>query len=126
LQKISVDSDSFSDQAFSIINKMTALQKEEINQLPKLVYYNIRGLGQPIRNLLYYFNIQFEDVRLERDLLDQSEQLESTFNSGLPKFQDDEITISDCVAIPIHLCQKFNHQELIGYTPRTKVKDFLF
>lgn len=87
---------------------------------PKLFYYKIRGLGQPIRHLLYHMKVDFTDVKLERDTSDGSE-LESTFNSGLPKFQDEQITISDCVAIPIYLCQKYNHQGLIGYTPQTRV-----
>lgn len=53
---------------------------------PKLVYYKIRGLGQPIRHLLYFIGVDFHDTKLERDESENTEQLESTFNSGLPKF----------------------------------------
>lgn len=37
---------------------------EKENSPPKLVYYKIRGLGQPIRHLLYYMDIKFEDTKL--------------------------------------------------------------
>jgi hypothetical protein len=33
----------------------------------KLYYFNIRGLAEPIRYLLKYGKIDFEDVRVERD-----------------------------------------------------------
>ncbi|XP_025408612.1 glutathione S-transferase-like isoform X2 [Sipha flava] len=31
----------------------------------KLTYFNVTGLGEPIRFLLSYLNIDFEDVRFE-------------------------------------------------------------
>lgn len=33
----------------------------------KLTYFNFTGLGEPIRFLLSYLNIDFEDVRFERE-----------------------------------------------------------
>lgn len=33
----------------------------------KLTYFNLTGLAEPIRFLLSYLNIDFEDVRFERD-----------------------------------------------------------
>jgi hypothetical protein len=33
----------------------------------KLYYFNIRGLAEPIRYLLKYGEIEFEDVRIERE-----------------------------------------------------------
>lgn len=34
---------------------------------PKLTYFNIKGLAEPIRLLLKYGDIEFEDVRIEKD-----------------------------------------------------------
>lgn len=31
----------------------------------KVTYFNITGLGEPIRFLLSYLNVDFEDVRIE-------------------------------------------------------------
>ena len=45
------------------------------SMLPKLVYYKIRGLCQPIRHLLYFIQVDFEDKKIERDISDTSEQL---------------------------------------------------
>ena len=33
----------------------------------KLTYFNIKGLAEPIRLLLKYGDIEFEDVRIEKD-----------------------------------------------------------
>lgn len=33
----------------------------------KLTYFNIRGLGEPIRWLFAYGGIEYEDNRIERD-----------------------------------------------------------
>lgn len=33
----------------------------------KLTYFNIQGLAEPIRMLLSYGGIEFEDVRVEKD-----------------------------------------------------------
>lgn len=32
----------------------------------KLLYLNLRGFGEPIRLLLHYKNVEFEDVRFDR------------------------------------------------------------
>ena len=39
---------------------------------PKFFYYKIRGLGQPIRHLLYHMKVNFIDVKVERDTSDGS------------------------------------------------------
>jgi glutathione S-transferase len=33
----------------------------------KLTYFNLKAMAEPIRFLLSYGNIEFEDVRIERD-----------------------------------------------------------
>lgn len=103
---------------------------------PILTYYYIRGLCQPIRNLLYYLQVPFEDRRLDRNSIDtlQLDKLESTFNSGLPSFQDKEsgldgsVSISDSIAIAIYICKRYNSMGLLGENiqKRAKVNEVLF
>lgn len=33
----------------------------------KLIYFNLRVLGEPIRFMLNYLGVPFEDVRIDRD-----------------------------------------------------------
>lgn len=37
------------------------------SQIPTLIYYKIRGIAQPIRNLLYYLKVEFNDYKLEKN-----------------------------------------------------------
>jgi hypothetical protein len=39
---------------------MTKIESEKIIYLPLLYYPEIRGIAQPIRNLFYYLNINFQ------------------------------------------------------------------
>jgi len=45
----------------------------------KLTYFNLKGLGEPIRFLRKYGNIEFEDVRIEPE--------------DWPKFKDCKLTL---------------------------------
>lgn len=40
---------------------------EESNSLAVLYYFEVRGRVQPIRNLLFYLNVNFMEVYLEKD-----------------------------------------------------------
>lgn len=37
------------------------------NPTYKLTYFTIQGIGEPIRMLLSYGGIKFEDIRIEKD-----------------------------------------------------------
>ncbi|XP_057669318.1 glutathione S-transferase-like [Diorhabda carinulata] len=63
----------------------------------KLTYFNISALGEPIRFLLSYGNIDFEDVRIERE---QWPSLKSTTPFGqLPLFEHNGKVVNQSMAI---------------------------
>lgn len=90
---------------------------------PKLTYYYIRGLAQPIRNLLNYLEVKYIDQRLDKGSPEstQLDTLDATFNSGLPIFQDESARISDAIAISIHICNKYNAKSLLGDSLQSRV-----
>jgi len=82
---------------------------------PVLGYWKIRGLGQPIRLLLAYLNVDFEDKRYEfADPPNIAENwLKDKFNLGLPfpnlpYYIDGNIKLSQHQAILRHLARKYN------------------
>ncbi|XP_056647786.1 glutathione S-transferase-like [Diorhabda sublineata] len=63
----------------------------------KLTYFNISALGEPIRFLLSYGNIDFEDVRIERE---QWPSLKSTTPFGqLPLLEHNGKVVNQSMAI---------------------------
>lgn len=81
---------------------------------PTLGYWNIRGLAQPIRLLLAYSGVDFEDKQYTfgpAPKLDRSEWLDVKFTLGLdfpnlPYYIDGDIKITQSQAIVQHLARK--------------------
>jgi glutathione S-transferase len=79
-------------------------------------YFYIRGKCQPIRHLLYYLQVDFDDIMHEKS---SEVEMEMGFNMGLPMLEDGNLKIHDAVAIMIYICRKFENNTLIGFTPQT-------
>ena len=88
-----------------------------------LGYWGIRGAAQPIRNLLAYLNLTYEDKHYnDRD---------EWFNKDKPKFKGDfpnlpylidgDKQISESQAILVYLSLKANREDLLGTTNEDKV-----
>ena len=92
---------------------------------PMLCYWDIRGLGQPIRLLLNYTGTEFEDRMLScgpAPGFDRSCWLDNKFSFGLdfpnlPYYIDGEVKITQSNAILRHIARK---NDLVGQTETEK------
>jgi len=74
----------------------------------KLTYFNLRALAEPIRFILAYAEVDYEDNRLERESWPGVK--ESTPWGQLPTLQVGEKTLSQSNAISRYLAKKYNLQ----------------
>ncbi|GJQ68770.1 hypothetical protein Trydic_g17297 [Trypoxylus dichotomus] len=72
----------------------------------KVTYFNGRGLAETIRYLLTYGNIDFEDVRIERD--DWPALKPSTPFGQMPLYEEKGKVIGQSIAIARYLAKKVN------------------
>jgi len=83
----------------------------------KLTYFNARGVAEPIRLILKYKNVEFEDVRIEHP---QWPELKPKQKWGvLPVFELDGVTYSQSYAICRFLGKKY------GLNGANEREDFL-
>ncbi|KAH6934263.1 hypothetical protein HPB50_022843 [Hyalomma asiaticum] len=81
---------------------------------PTYGYWDLRGLGQPIRNLLVYKGVQFEDKRYKFGAApdyDREEWLKEKFTLGLrfpnlPYYIDGDVKMTQSMAIIRYLARK--------------------
>lgn len=81
---------------------------------PVFGYWDVRGLGQPIRNLLVYKGVQFEDKRYKfgpAPDYDRGEWLREKYTLGLrfpnlPYYIDDDVRLTQSLAILRYLGRK--------------------
>ncbi|KAH7956274.1 hypothetical protein HPB52_007780 [Rhipicephalus sanguineus] len=81
---------------------------------PLLAYWNIRSLGQPLRNLLIYKGVEFEDKRYPHGPPPEYSReawLREKFTLGfpfpnIPYYVDDDVKITQSVAILRYLGRK--------------------
>uniref|UniRef100_A0A023FI74 Glutathione S-transferase n=1 Tax=Amblyomma cajennense TaxID=34607 RepID=A0A023FI74_AMBCJ len=81
---------------------------------PVVGYWDLRGLGQPIRNLLIYKGVDFEDKRYKfgpAPDFNREEWLKEKFTLGimfpnLPYYIDGDVKLSQSLAIMRYLAQK--------------------
>ena len=88
-----------------------------------LAYWGIRGLGQPIRNLLAYLNLAYEDKQYaDRDewFTKDKPALKTDF-PNLPYLLDGDKVITESEAIAVHLVLKANRGDLLGTTNDERV-----
>lgn len=75
----------------------------------KLIYFNVRGLGEVIRQLLTWADQPFEDVRLEIGELTPEKKLELNLEWGqLPILEIDGKRHAQSFAIGRYLAKKYN------------------
>lgn len=97
-----------------------------------LGYFDVRGIAQPVRNLLAYLAIPYEDKRytdrsvwLEKDKI----SLKTDFPT-CPYIIDGDKTITESEALLYYVAFKAERSDLIGSTPEeqvhlTQIKGFL-
>lgn len=91
---------------------------------PTLGYWNIRGLGAPIRYMLYYCGVEFTDKMYRAGPppeYDRSDWLNEKFNLGLPLpnlpyLIDEDARLTETVAIMKYIAGKWK-PELLGKDP---------
>lgn len=89
-----------------------------------LGYWGIRGAGQPIRNLLAYLNIQYEDKQyVDRPSWFEVDKpaLKSDF-PNLPYLIDGEKVITESEAILVYLAYKSGRVDLLGTSLDEKIE----
>jgi len=82
----------------------------------KIGYWDIRGLGQPIRNLLAYKEVEYEDKRYScgpAPDFDRSQWLDEKFTLGLdfpnlPYLIDGDVKLTQNLAILRYLARKYD------------------
>lgn len=88
-----------------------------------LGYWGIRGLAQPIRNLLEYLNVPYEDKRYtDRDewFVKDKPALKTDF-PNLPYLLDGDRCVTESEAIMIHVILKAKRGDLLGATPEERI-----
>jgi glutathione S-transferase len=92
--------------------------ENKMQSKPIVGYWNMRGKAQSIRNLLVYMNVYFEDkLHSDHQAWFSKENKELGFDyPNLPYFIDGDLKISESIAIVKYICQKYNHNELLGKT----------
>ncbi|XP_075539323.1 glutathione S-transferase Mu 1-like [Dermacentor variabilis] len=80
--------------------------------VPVLCYWDVRSLGQPIRNLLVYKGVQFEDKRFkvgpppEYDKWHEERSTLGLTFPNLPYYVDDDVRLTQSLAILRYLGRK--------------------
>jgi glutathione S-transferase len=86
--------------------------------MTELGYWNIRGLAQPIRNLLAYLNIEFQDIRYQQKgpeenfdrsaWTDKKATMEDDFPFiNLPYFQNGAVKLTQSMAILNYIANNY-------------------
>lgn len=94
---------------------------------PVVGYWDIRGLAQPIRLLLTYVGVDFEDKRYQygpAPTFDRSDWLNVKFNLGLdfpnlPYYMEGDVKMTQTLAIMRYLARK---HKLEGQTEQEKIR----
>ena len=79
----------------------------------KLIYFNVMGLGEPIRYLLSYGGVQFEDIRLDFGSSEWTKMKPTTPFGQIPVLEIDGKPYSQTLPICRYLAKQFN---LLGKT----------
>ena len=95
-----------------------------LNSEPKIGYSNIRGLAAPIRYILYFCGVKFEDKMYAygpAPEFSRDDWFNEKFNLGLdhpnlPYLIDEGVKLTETVAIMKYICHKWK-PELLGRNP---------
>ena len=106
---------------------MTSTNPSKIDieeEAPILHYLPIRGIAQPIRNLLYYFDVDFKEVNYttEEEYMKNLPENKACFYNSLPSLEHNGKVISEITSICRYLCQRYEKENLLGLTPQKQVQ----
>ena len=111
---------------------MTELKQPAAGKF-KLVYWNIRGMAQPIRHLLEYLGLPYDDIHLNSD--NPNNWFRDAFEAirwkclfpNIPYLEDEGFVLSEPIAICKYLCRKVGRNDLLGTSieDRARVDELL-
>ena len=81
-----------------------------------LGHWDVRGAGQPVRNLLHYLGMPYKEIKYPTEdswFKEARGKLESNF-PNLPYIVDDGKTITESQAILVYICLKAKRMDLLG------------
>jgi len=89
-----------------------------------LGYWGIQGTAQPIRWLLHYHNIPFEDKQYKdrAKWFDTEKQALNSDFPNLPYLQDGDIVITETVAVLQYAAYKTGNKDLLGKNTLDSIK----
>ena len=98
------------------------------NKTVILVCGNFRGLAQPIRYLLYYLRVDFQEIHLKLcgGIEQESAKLPNKIQLDpcqMPYLLHEGLVINEIFPIVFYLCQRFERTDLLGRTLEEKVKN---
>lgn len=92
----------------------------------ELVYWDMRGLAQPIRHLMEYLGVKYNEKIAESPAKfftnDIYEIKKRCVSADLPLLKFNGFFVTEYQAIIKFLCRKFNRLDLLGKTPRDAAK----
>lgn len=85
-----------------------------------LKYWKVRGTAQPLRHLLEYLGLQYEDKVAEcpaKYFTKEAEEVKKKcMSSNLPVLEDNGFMIAEPIVIAKYLCRKAGRGDLLGTT----------
>lgn len=92
----------------------------------ELLYWDMRGIAQPIRHILEYIGVNYVEKIAECPnkyyTKDIQEVKKRCVSGNLPLLSHNDLFITEPMAIVKYICRKFGREELLGKTIKDQCK----